>query len=250
MENKPSSEIPNDAIAAAKEVRVAKQVEREYMFDWREETFSPDELSEIFDSTNFFIMEITDDRVDGPPGSKRGPYWTDRMRWVDMLMVGRIRESASLNHIVCTIRGNPLTFEYIISSELYKYLVCYYEIVRWNNTNSKENKKVYNMEELFRLGRQVSGGDLESLTKEQIAVLNKIFFDGTTIGDCVHNFIRRFRKIMKSETLKTGGKVRANKHNTRKRKPRKKKSTNKRVRKHKDTMNIQNANKSIRMIKH
>ena len=54
----------------------------------------------------------------------------------------------------------------------------------------------------------------------------------------------------REETLKAGGKVRSNKHNTRKRKPRKKKSTNKRVRKHKDNMNIQNANKSIKTITH
>ena len=249
MENKPSSEIPNDEIAAAKEVMVAKKAKMEYVFDWREETLTQDELSEIYDSTNFFIMEITEDRVSGPTGSKNGPYWTDRMNWVDMLINGRFYEPTTLNHIVCTIRGNPLTFKYIISSELYQYLVCYYEIVRWNNTNLKENKKVYDTKTLFKLARKAAR-DTKGLSKEDKKVLYKNFFDGSSIGECVNNFFIRFRKNMKSETLKIGGKVRSNKHNTRKRKPRKKKSTNKRVRKHKDNMNIQNANKSIKTITH
>lgn len=186
------------------------------MFDWRTENLTSDELNHIFYSTNMFIVKITNDRAGGP-------YWTDRMRWVDMLMAGRFTESVTKDHVVCTIRNNPLTFEYIITSKLYKYLVCYYEISRWIEKNYKNNNaNSYNMHELLILGRKNSNGVLSNLTLEERHVLDHVFFDGTTIANCLSNFAIPFRRnIKKIEQSQSAGKSRANKYNTKKRKQRK-----------------------------
>ena len=158
--------------------------------DWKTMGLSENDLEEICDKTERFIWKTTEDRVSGPNYSP--PYWSHRMKWVNMLMEGRIIENETKNKIICTINGKPLTFEYIIESGLYKYCVCIFEIDRWIREGRLKGED-YDINYVLELRRKASNTQ-NVLTKDEKNILNKVFYDGTSILECFSEYFRIFKK--------------------------------------------------------
>ena len=193
--------------------------------NWKTMELSENDLKEIMNKTEIFIWKTTEDRVSGPNYSK--PFWIHRMKWVNMLMEGRFSENVTKNKIICTIKGNPLTFEYIIDSGLYKYCVCIFEIDRWIR-EGKLNGKNYDINYILKL-RQKASNAQNILTKDEQNILNKVFYDGTSILECFSEYFRIFKKRSDSPPIMridgdTGG---SKKNKRKKRKTRHKKITSK-----------------------
>lgn len=183
------------------------------ILDWKALDLDLHELREIIDKTDRFIWKITEDRVSGRNYSH--PYWTDRMKWVHMLMEGRFYEDATKTKIICTIRGNPLTFEYIIDSGLYKYCVCIFEIDRWIK-DSKLKGKNYDIGYILKL-RQKASTSKDTLTTDETKILNTVFYDGTTILECLSEYFRIFKNIdIMQPVTNIDGYSAGSKHKTRK----------------------------------
>jgi len=191
-------------------------------FDWKTANFTTKEFAEISDATSTFIWKTTEDRVSGPNYSH--PYWTHRMKWVNMLMEGRIKENSTKNKIIYTTDdGHNLTFKYIINSGLYKFTVCLFEIKLWIYRKQLEGKD-YDINFLFKLRAKMSNN--KELTEEESKTIAMDFFDGTSMMECLSDFFIILKNnILFKKELEKGG---SNKK-TKQKKTRQYKQTRKRI---------------------
>jgi hypothetical protein len=185
--------------------------------DWKSMDLSEEELAFIKYKTEIFIWKTTEDRVSGPYYSD--PYWIHRMKWVSLLMDGRFSENETKNKMICTVRGHPFTFDFIITSGLYKYCVCIFEIDRWMKESALKGKH-YDIPYVLHLRKVASQNGIHTLSKEEQGVLNKVFYDGTSILNCFSDYFRIFKKRGNSQVKGGSNKrrtIRRKNKNTRRR---------------------------------
>lgn len=179
------------------------------------------EKKNILHNTEKYILQLTEDRA--------GPYWKNRVQWINAMLNKQFYEPISVtNKIIYNLRGFDLTFDFIITNNLYSYLVCDSETERY------KSKKNYNYDYLLEIAKKISTS--QPVTTEEKKIYDTEIYNGENIGKCLTSFYRYFKKKQYIDgNLDRRGQGRRTKQTRKKRKNTKKQKSSRRSKTRKQT---------------